>query len=176
MIISEPVRIGPLKVLTLSVPHYLTALRLIAWVTHRDLQQRIPIPFTSLYLSYSTTLHFTRSRAKPFLPFHPRHRLTLCRQLRTIESCDRVTWHCGLEIHHLERCPGREKQTESANAGTMDANPSGSGQQQQRQQPVYDISHGGHYGMLRSTLRILLHPRGTASGLNRHEQCFSEIH
>ncbi|KAI9881384.1 MAG: hypothetical protein M1830_003391 [Pleopsidium flavum] len=29
----------------------------------------------------------------------------------------------------------------------MDQNPSGSGQQQQRQQPVYDISNGGHYGL-----------------------------
>lgn len=38
----------------------------------------------------------------------------------------------------------------------MDPNPPGSGQQPQRQQPVYDISHGGHYGMLR--ICILLHP------------------
>ncbi|MCJ1375533.1 hypothetical protein MMC20_006770 [Loxospora ochrophaea] len=29
---------------------------------------------------------------------------------------------------------------------TMEQNPSGSGQQQQRQQPIYDISNGGHYG------------------------------
>ena len=41
----------------------------------------------------------------------------------------------------------------------MDQNPPGSGQGQQHQQPKYDPSNGGHYGMLLSSSVIILAPK-----------------